>query len=100
MFTRVFYPEEAKWKPEIKSVKNYSFYRALDDKNVITLQHRVGIYQNFQQYGRDVVVKISINNINFYFDKAKYSKAELMGVKNNYGAFIIEKLFEIPELPS
>lgn len=90
-----FYPEQAKWNPQISPIKSFSPRAKVDNLGIIHLQYRVAVYVDHIQYGGDAMLKIYVEGEIVYFEKAKYNEAREIGVAFNSDVFYIEKLYNI-----
>ncbi|MFQ2253143.1 GNAT family N-acetyltransferase [Aeromonas hydrophila] len=89
----MFYPEKAKWTPEISPIKSYYPTAVLDNQGTIHLQNRVAAYIDGENHNGDAMIKICVDGKPVYFNKAKYSEAKAIGITYKSGTFYIDKVY-------
>jgi len=87
-----YYPEAAKWNSDISPVKSFLFTALRDSGGIVHLENRATAFISREQYNGDAMVKICLDGEEIYFDKARYSGAQKLGVTYNSGAFCIEQV--------
>jgi len=87
-----FYPEERRWNDDIVSIKVFTPSAVRASDGFIYLSERVSFFDSRDGFDLDTILSIQVDGEQIYMDKPKYEKAKVLGVKNDAGAFYIEKL--------
>lgn len=82
-----WYPESAKWEAATAALQEEAF-GGLRQDGTVSLPQRV-LYPSVLNHG-DVVLRITVDGEDWYFDKAKYETAELVGVRQNWNGYRID----------
>lgn len=78
-----FFPEEASYKEGIDRLYGWSIDAALLPDGSYQLPERLFGHSRDIAVGRDLVVRVTVDDHMLYFDKAKYDEAEALGVKHD-----------------
>jgi len=87
-----FFNESKKWDPTIEPNKSFNLTAILLPERVVCLSKRVSYFHIKGQSFNDPVLSITIDDEKIYLNKAKYEKAERLGVKTDGKVVYIDQI--------
>lgn len=84
-----WYPESVRWTPDEEPLQEDRLVATLQE-GVVHLPQRV-LFASVRCRG-DVVLRVTVEGLDWYFDKAKYEAAEQLGVLRNWNGFRVDQV--------